>query len=605
MVCPNCGTPGSGKRYCTHCGTELLPPPGTSVPTSNISTAPVTAPSLVVSDALTGRTLDEKYHLESRLGEGGMGVVYRARRVLIGDTVAVKVLHGKQVADPKAVERFRREAQTAARLKHPNVVRVYDFGVSKEGLNYLVLELVEGESLRRMIEQNGTLTEAQAGEIIPPVCAALDEAHSQGVVHRDIKPENILVETTPSGVRVKVLDFGIAALRDVTAGRLTQTGGTMGTLHYMSPEHCLGEKLDGRADIYSLGVVLFEMLTGVVPFDSHTPTAIAIKQVNQPAPVPHTINPNVSPAVEAVILRALEKDRHARPQTAGDLAKELTAAIAGKGAASAPPALISPPADSPPARPTIPSPMEVVMPPLRSTMVTLDDAGAVFGEPSAKTEPSPVKALLILGALLLLLIVGALWWYSRKDKDTKAPTTGDAAGISQQTAKVSGQPGTPDGRGTVSPSTPQAGAQSAPASNLWAVIPDQTNGVVNAANALGASNQQFAVIRPAGHLALDYREGQFFGNGEGADLRVYGPETAQVSYLILVRDSPAEAWRRIDMNRKGFPQGVVGHDMGHHGLTRARQVMIKNQATTDLSIDAISAVYKDSAPSASVTHQHR
>jgi serine/threonine protein kinase len=557
----------------------------------------------VVSDALTGRTLDEKYHLESRLGEGGMGVVYRARRVLIGDTVAVKVLHGKQVADPKAVERFRREAQTAARLKHPNVVRVYDFGVSKEGLNYLVLELVEGESLRRLIEQHGTLTEAQAGEIIPPVCAALDEAHSQGVVHRDIKPENILVETRPGGIQVKVLDFGIAALRDVTAGRLTQTGGTMGTLHYMSPEHCLGEKLDGRADIYSLGVVLFEMLTGVLPFDSHTPTAIAIKQVNQPAPAPRTINPNISPAVETVVLRALEKDRNARPQTAGDLARELTAAITGIGTDSAPHAMNSPPADIPPARPTIPSPREVVMPPLRSTMTTLDDVGAVFGEPSAKTEASPVKALLILGALLLLLIVVALWWYSRKDGDTKAQTTGDAAGISQQASKVSGQPGTPEGRGTVSPSTPQAGAQSVPGSNLWAVISDQTNGVVDAAKALGTSNQQFAVIKQGGQLALDYREGQFFGNGEGADLRVYGPETARVSYLIFVRDSPAEAWRRIDINRKGFPQGAVGHDMGHHGLIRARQVMIRNNGNTDLNIDAISAIYKDKAPVPTGAHQ--
>jgi serine/threonine-protein kinase len=255
-----------------------------------------------------------------------MGTVYRAGRLLIGDRVAVKVLHPDQMADPQAVERFRREAQTAARLKHPNVVTVYDFGVSREGLNYQVMELAEGESLRSLVERHGRLAETAAAEIIRQVCAALDEAHRQGIVHRDIKPENILVQTIPGGLQVKLLDFGIAALRDVKAGRLTQTGAVVGTPHYMSPEQCLGEELDGRSDIYSLGIVLFEMLTGVVPFDSPTTTAIAIKHVNDPPPPPRILNPKISPAVESVVLRALEKRRDARPQTAGEMARELIAA---------------------------------------------------------------------------------------------------------------------------------------------------------------------------------------------------------------------------------------------------------------------------------------
>ena len=273
------------------------------------------------SGALTGRTLDQKYYLESKLGVGGMGTVYRAGRLLIGDRVAVKVLHPDQMADPQAVERFRREAQTAARLKHPNVVTVYDFGVSREGLNYQVMELAEGESLRSLVERHGRLAETAAAEIIRQVCAALDEAHRQGIVHRDIKPENILVQTIPGGLQVKVLDFGIAALRDVKAGRLTRAGALVGTPHYMSPEHCLGEELDGRSDIYSLGIVLFEMLTGVVPFDSPTTTAIVVKHVNDPPPPPRTLNPKISPAVESVMLRALEKRRDARPQTAGEMAR--------------------------------------------------------------------------------------------------------------------------------------------------------------------------------------------------------------------------------------------------------------------------------------------
>src|SRR5262249_48949567 len=156
------------------------------------------------------------------LGVGGMGTVYRASRLMIGDWVAVKVLHQDQMADPRAVERFRREAQIAARLKHPNVVTIYDFGVTREGLSYLVMDLAEGENLGNLIERQGPLAEIDAAEIIRQVCAALDEAHRQGVVHRDIKPQNIIVQTIPEGWQVKVLDFGAAASRDVTASKLTR-----------------------------------------------------------------------------------------------------------------------------------------------------------------------------------------------------------------------------------------------------------------------------------------------------------------------------------------------------------------------------------------------
>src|SRR5262245_20896510 len=236
MVCPNCGNVSDGKRFCSKCGLELAPPLPPTASASGGAQSPATGSPPSASGSLTGRTLDQKYYLESKLGVGGMGTVYRARRLLIGDVVAVKVLQPDQVADPQAVERFRREAQTAARLKHPNVVAVYDFDVSREGLNYLVMELAEGESLRSLVDRQGTLAETDAAEIVRQVCAALDEAHRQSVVHRDIKPENILVQTIPSGLQVKVLDFGIAALRDVNASRLTRTGAVVGTPHYMSPE---------------------------------------------------------------------------------------------------------------------------------------------------------------------------------------------------------------------------------------------------------------------------------------------------------------------------------------------------------------------------------
>jgi serine/threonine protein kinase len=275
-----------------------------------------------------GQTIDRRYRIEAEIGVGGMGAVYRATRLLIGDEVAIKVLHQDRISNEQHTsERFRREAQAAARLKHPNAVNIYDFGVSTDGLQYLVMELVEGQSLRQIIKQQGPLTTSEAAEIIEQVCAALDEAHSHNIIHRDIKPDNIIINQTKNGPRVKVLDFGIAKLREDAASNLTQTGSVMGTPHYMSPEQCLGEELDGRSDIYSLGVVLYEMLCGALPFNAAVSTAVVIQHVNQPPPSLKAMNNSIPPAVEAVVMQALEKRKEARPQTARSLAQELRSAL--------------------------------------------------------------------------------------------------------------------------------------------------------------------------------------------------------------------------------------------------------------------------------------
>jgi serine/threonine protein kinase len=527
-----------------------------------------------------------------------MGTVYRARRILIGDIVAVKVLDPDHAADPKAVERFHREAQTAARLKHPNVVKVYDFGVSGEGLNYMVMELAEGESLRSLIELKGTLTETDAAEIIRQVCAALDEAHRHNVIHRDIKPENILVRTLPGGLQVKVFDFGIAALRDAGANRLTRPGSIMGTPHYMSPEHCIGAELDGRSDIYSLGIVLFEMLTGVVPFDSHISTAVVVKQVNEPPPALRKLNPSISPGVESVALHALEKERDARPQTAGEMAREMMAAVNCAGRLSTHPKMVAAPGS------VTPEQITPRMASISMEKVTLESsrgaatplgASSMSGEAPAKTGSGGGFVLPIFSALLLLLSgCGGLWWYSQKAGNEKVVTTSDSAGNSQQPSAVSGQPTMTDQNATVSPSASPGPPESpAPGVEQWELISDQTIRVAEAANALGAANRQMAVISPGGQLALGYREGRFFGNGLGADLRVYGPEKERVSYLIFVRNDSAGDWERIDINQKGFLRGEAGHDMGHHGVRQATQLMIRNNGNTDLSIDAVAVVYKD------------
>src|SRR5262245_759430 len=611
MICPNCGNVSEDKSFCATCGAELSSPLAPTAPAPGAMASPVTGSPPSESGNLTGRTLDQKYYLESKLGAGVMGNVYRARRLLIGDRVVVKVLHPGQVTDPQAIERFRRVAQAAASLKHPNVITIYDFGVSSEGLNYLVMELAEGENLRHLIDRKGKLTQADAVAIIRQVCAALEEAHKQDVVHREIKPENIIAQTLPDGLRVKVLDFGMAALRNVTTSRLTRTGAVVGTPHYMSPERCLGEELDRRSDIYSLGVVLFEMLTGVVPFDSPIPSALVVKQVYEPPPRPRALNPNISPEVETVMLHALEKWRDARPQTAGEMARELSGAVQSAGQVRAqesitPAPIPTPtpvPTPTPAPKPTLMltlTPVKVPTPASRKNMARPHDVAPVVGKLFAKKGWTGKPVLPVFGALLLLICGGGLWWYLHKGGDEKAAATSNSARSSQKTSAAGGQPAATTRHATVSHST------SPPVSNKhWELISGQTSGVTDAANALGTANQQVTVIHAGGQLALDYREGKFFSDGIGSDVRVYGPEQGRVSYLIFVRNDPAEDWKRIDINRKGFLGGEAGHDMGHHGVRQARQLMIKNIGNADLRIYAVSVVYKNEINDESATrHQN-
>jgi len=248
---------------------------------------------------------------------------------------------------------------------------------------------------------------------------------------------------------------------------------------------------------------------------------------------------------------------------------------------------------------------EVVAPELNSSAATLLDDAPVFGEASAKTGSSGRLVLSIFGVLLLLAGSAAgLWWYVQKGANEKVAATRDSAGSGQQVPTTSGLPAMPDRSATVSPSTSPAATESPTASNKpWGLIPDQISGVADAANALGAADRQMAVIKPGGQLALEYREGKFFGDGHGADLRVYGPERGRVSYLIFVRNDPAEDWKHIDINRTGFPRGLAVHDMGHHGIRQARQVMIRNNGNADLRIDAVSAVYKDGVHSEIATRR--
>ena len=251
---------------------------------------------------LQGRVLAGRYALGAPLGAGGMGQVYRARDRVLERTVAVKVLSPAATQDRALVARFGREARAAAALHHPNIVAVFDSGAHGD-LQYLVMEYVDGQSLARLLRQEGMLEPRRAAEVGRQVCQALAAAHAAGLVHRDITPGNLLVD--PAGL-VKVADFGIAKL--AAASTMTGDGMLLGTAAYLSPEQAQGRPVDGRSDLYALGCVLYELVTGAPPFAGDSSVAVAARQVTEQPIPPSDRNPRVSPALEAVVLTALAKD---------------------------------------------------------------------------------------------------------------------------------------------------------------------------------------------------------------------------------------------------------------------------------------------------------
>jgi serine/threonine protein kinase len=351
MDCPNCQQPlREGAQFCTRCGARTSQADGAAAPTSGGASQPTVVGVHIEPDApdpFIGRVLEGKYEIVAPLGAGGMGAVYLARRVLIGDEVAVKVLHSKFTNDEKLVERFRREARAAAQLHHPNVVTIHDYGEPRGpgGFAYIVMEFVRGESLRQLLRREGRLDARRAVELMRGVCAGVGAAHRRDIVHRDIKPDNVIVSPADddhAAEQVKVVDFGIAKIRDMASeSTLTEAGSMVGTLFYMAPEQCKGEPLDARADVYSLGAMLYEMLAGSPPFNAPSITSIILKHVNAPPP-PLPEDAHVPVALAAAVMRALAKDPDDRPRDATEFAREIQAALAAPDAhASAGPVVSS------------------------------------------------------------------------------------------------------------------------------------------------------------------------------------------------------------------------------------------------------------------------
>jgi hypothetical protein len=364
---------------------------------------------------LEGQTLDGRYQLGSLLGVGGMARVYLAIDRVLERQVAVKVLSPPYAQDPVFVERFRREARSAARLSHPNIVAVFDSG-SDAGEHYLVMEYVAGQSLAELLARQGRLAPRRAAELAVEVCAALAAAHAQGLVHRDVKPANVLVGDDG---QVKVTDFGI--VKAAATATLTGTGTVLGTAAYLSPEQARGGPVDARSDLYSLGCVLYELLCGTPPFGSGVdspPVAVATRHLHQPPEPPSGHNRQVDPELDAVVLTALAKDPALRHQSAIELQDALKGVLAGEAVAAGP---VGFPAAAAPTEPLVRRPGGTGVLP-----GAMGPAVRGFGRRSGW----PRWALPVAGLALGIALVGAVLWPDgggiptrREAGSTAAPAT--------------------------------------------------------------------------------------------------------------------------------------------------------------------------------------
>lgn len=270
---------------------------------------------------LEGKIIGNRYEMIEKIGNGGMATVYKAKDLTLKRNVAIKVLKDEFTTDNEFIRRFNIEAQSAASLTHPNIVSIYDVG-SEGNIYYIVMELIQGKTLKQIIDEDGVLPWKWSLNIAIQIASALETAHKNNIIHRDIKPHNIII--TEDGI-AKVTDFGIA--KAVSNSTITAFGTTIGSVHYFSPEHARGGFTDAKSDLYSLGIVMYEMLTGRVPFDADTPVSIALKHMQEKPVEPIKLNPSIPFAVNKIILKAMQKDTNLRYQSATEMLKDLSMAL--------------------------------------------------------------------------------------------------------------------------------------------------------------------------------------------------------------------------------------------------------------------------------------
>jgi serine/threonine protein kinase len=296
-------------------------------------------------DIYIGQVLNNRFKVESKIGEGGFGAVYRGIQLATGRKVALKLLHPEMTKDDNLVARFRREGMVLCNLRDAHTITTYDFDQTPDGTLYIAMELLEGKSLHQLFHEEAPLEWRRVFKILSEMCSSLGEAHQQGIVHRDLKPENIYLESRSGNPEfVKILDFGIAKVMrgdtiDPQSPQLTATGQTLGTLEYMSPEQLMGKQLDGRSDVYALGVLAYEMITGRLPFpDAKGPAGLITAQLKQTPMPPSQANPkaDLPEAADRAILKCLEKDKNNRYPSVAILASALQQAATGQAEASGP-----------------------------------------------------------------------------------------------------------------------------------------------------------------------------------------------------------------------------------------------------------------------------
>lgn len=348
---------------------------------------------------LTGKMLDD-YYIAALLGQGGMATVYKAYQSEVDRHVAIKVISPHFANDPNFTQRFEQEAKVVAKLQHPHILPLYNYGQA-EGLTYIVMPLIDGGDLADLMLQEH-LGLARINKIISEIGDALDYAHAQGVVHRDIKPTNIMLDKRGNSL---LTDFGLARILEERSSRLTASGYVVGTPVYMSPEQGMGEKLDGRSDIYSLGVVLYELATGKAPYESDTPLGVIYRHINDPLPAPRELNPEIPEPLAKVITTAMAKRPEDRFATAGEMVGALQRAIG----------------TNPSLRQAAKTSVEPHLPSLKKTRLVAKNVSAKPATTPRNTESTRFNLWLISGIAVVLLIflagvatIVGLWYFSQQ-----------------------------------------------------------------------------------------------------------------------------------------------------------------------------------------------
>ncbi|MGH9649270.1 MAG: serine/threonine protein kinase, partial [Terriglobales bacterium] len=453
-------------KYCDTCRTTYP---------NDFSTCPKDQTVLrTTSELMQGMIIREKYEILGKIGAGGMAAVYRAKHLAFNEIRAIKVVSARLLDDETFIKRFKTEAIVTRKLQHPNAVRVDDLDTTDDGRPYIVMELVQGRDLRKVIHDEGPFSVARSLDITRQTAAALGAAHALGITHRDIKPDNILLVPQPDGTeRVKVLDFGIAKVRegamDMGAGyTATKTGMVVGTPQYISPEQAMGkhgEAIDGRSDLYSLGVVLYEMLTGQLPFDSDTPVGLLLQHIQAIPTPPHRLRPDlhIPESLSMILMKLLEKDRENRIQSAGELIEALESlpagfegtsvmgsedvaaavtprAVQGTAVGITTPTTIRPAAPLPKPPPKPAPPPARVAPPPSSRPAPAAPAPPRAAEPyrprAAEPEERSWARPAIIGVVVLLLVAGGGVYFMQSRKTADVPVARTDADIQADVNRV-------------------------------------------------------------------------------------------------------------------------------------------------------------------------